>query len=61
MFKHLSVKEQLQIEQQKSKALQARIRELEDALIEVAEIVATNEEGVTQWLKSTTAESWQEK
>ena len=61
MFKHLSVKEQLQLEQQKSKALQARIQELEDALIELAEIVATNEEEVSQWLKSTTAESWQEK
>ena len=46
MFKHLSVKEQLQLEQQKSKALQARIQELEDALIEVAEIVATNEEEI---------------
>jgi hypothetical protein len=44
MFKHLSVKEQLQLEQQKSKALQARIQEFEDALIEVAKIVATNEE-----------------
>jgi hypothetical protein len=44
MFKHLSVKEQLQIEQQKSKALQAHIQELEDALVELAEIVAANEE-----------------
>lgn len=61
MFKHLSVKEQLQIEQRKSKALQARIQELEDALIEVAGIVATNEEGVTQWLRSITVESHQAK
>ncbi len=61
MFKHLTPKEQVRKLQQENKALKEHIKVLEDALVELAEIVATNEEGVTQWRKSTTAESWQEK
>ena len=44
MFKFLTIKDQLRIEQQKNAQLEARNKELEDALIELAEIVATNEE-----------------
>ena len=46
MFKLLTTKDQLRIEQQKNEALQARNKELEDALIELAEIVASNEEKI---------------
>lgn len=46
MFKFLSVKEQLREEQIKNSLLQARNTELEDALIELAEIVARNEEEI---------------
>lgn len=44
MFKFLDIKKQLMIERQKNKALQAHVKELEDALVEVAEIVAKEEE-----------------
>lgn len=44
MFKFLDVKEQLRIERQKNKALQAHVKELEDAIVELAEIVAREEE-----------------
>ena len=43
MFKFLDLKERLLIEQQKNAALQARNIDLEDALLELAEIVARNE------------------
>lgn len=46
MFKHLSDKEQLLEEKRKNEALQARNKELEDALIELAAIVAANEEAI---------------
>ena len=46
MFKFLNTKDQLRIEQQKNEALQARNKELEDAIIELAEIVANNEEKI---------------
>lgn len=46
MFKFLNTKEQLLEEQRKNAALQARNIELENAIIELAEIVATNEEAL---------------
>ena len=47
MFKFLSTKDQLLEEKRKNEALQAIVKELEDAAIELAEIVATNEEAIT--------------
>ena len=44
MFKYLSNKEQLLEEKRKNEALQAQVKEQEDALVELAEIVASNEE-----------------
>jgi len=44
MFKYLSTKDQLLEEKRKNEALQAQIKEQEDALIELAEIIAANEE-----------------
>lgn len=46
MFKHLSNKEQLLEEKRKNEALQAQVKEQEDALVELAEIVAANEEAI---------------
>ena len=54
MFAYLTLEEQVRKLQQENRALQEHVKVLEDALVELAEIVATNEEGVTQWLKSTT-------
>jgi hypothetical protein len=44
MFKYLSDKEQLLEEKHKNEALQSLVKDLEDAVIELAEIVAANEE-----------------
>jgi len=44
MFKFLSTKDQLLEEKRKNEALQAIVKDLEDALIEVAEIAAENAE-----------------
>ncbi len=44
MFKFLDIKEQLLEEKRKNEALRAIVKEQEDALIELAEIVASNEE-----------------
>ena len=44
MFKFLSTKDQLLEEKRKNEALQAQIKEQEDALIELAETIAANEE-----------------
>lgn len=46
MFKYLSNKEQLLEEKRKNEALQAQVKEQEDALIELAKIVAANEEAI---------------
>lgn len=46
MFKFLSTKEQLLEEKRKNEALRSLVKDLEDALIEVAEIVANNEEAI---------------
>jgi len=61
MFAYLTPEEQVRKLQQENRALKEHVRVLEDAIVELAEIVATTEEEVTQWLKSITAESWQEK
>ena len=47
MFKFMSLREQLLEEKRKNEALQAQVKEQEDALIELAEIVAANEEAIT--------------
>lgn len=44
MFKFMSTNEQLQEEKRKNEALRALVKDLENALIEVAEIAATNAE-----------------
>lgn len=44
MFKFLGIREQLQEERRKNEALQAQNKDLEDAVVELAEIVAVNEE-----------------
>ena len=44
MFKYLSDKEQLLEEKRKNEVLQSLVKDLEDAVIELAEIVAANEE-----------------
>jgi hypothetical protein len=46
MFKYLSTQEQLLEEKCKNEALQAQVKEQEDALVELAEIVAANEEAI---------------
>lgn len=44
MFKFLDLREQLLEERRKNEALQSLVNDLEDALVEVAEIVAENTE-----------------
>ena len=46
MFKKLTVEEQLQFERERNLMLLSRQVEIEDALIEIAEIVAINEEAI---------------
>jgi len=46
MFKLLKLREQLQEERRKNEALQSLVKDLEDAAIELAEIVAANEEAL---------------
>ena len=46
MFKKLTVEEQLQFERERNLMLLSRQVEIEDALIELAEIVAANEEAI---------------
>ena len=46
MFKYLGIREQLAEEKRKNEALQSLAKDLEDALIEVAESVAENAEVV---------------
>lgn len=43
LFRRLDIKEQLRIEQQRNKALQAHVKDLEDAIVELAEIVTEEE------------------
>lgn len=44
MFKRLTIKEQLRLERQKNNVLQVRISELEDALIELAEVITEEDQ-----------------
>ena len=46
MFKFLSTKDQLLEEKRKNEALQAQIKEQEDSLVELSEIIAANEEAI---------------
>ena len=39
MFKHLTIKDQLQNAQRENQALKAHVKDLEDALVELAEII----------------------
>lgn len=48
MFKYLSDKEQLLEEKRKNEALQSLVKDLEDAALELAEIVAANEEALRE-------------
>lgn len=45
-MRYLGLREQLMLERTKTQALQERCKDLEDALIEVAELVAANEEAI---------------
>jgi predicted nucleic acid-binding Zn-ribbon protein len=44
MFKHLTPKEQVQKLQQENRALKEHLKVLEDALVELAEIITEEEE-----------------
>lgn len=44
MFRHLSIREQLMEEKRKNKVLQAHVKDLEDAVIELADVITENEE-----------------
>jgi hypothetical protein len=46
MFKFLPTREQLLEEKRKNEALRSLVKDLEDAVIEIAGIVAANEEAV---------------
>ena len=48
MFKYLSTKEQLLEEKRKNEALRSLVKDLEDAALELAEIVAANEEAIQE-------------
>ena len=48
MFKFLDLRERLLIEQQKNAALQAQNTDLENALLELAEIVVQNETAIQE-------------
>jgi len=46
VFEFLGLKERLQAEQRKNAALRAQMKEHDDALVELAAIVAANEEAI---------------
>jgi hypothetical protein len=48
MFKYMDLREQLQAEKRKNEALQSLVKDLEDAALELAEIVAANEEALRE-------------
>jgi len=48
VFKYLSTKEQLLEERRKNEMLRSLVRDLEDATLELAEIVASNEAAIQQ-------------
>jgi|GEM_PF-2723853 len=48
MFKFLDIREQLREERRKNEELRALCKDLEDAAIELAEIVAANEKAIRE-------------
>lgn len=46
MFKFMNLREQLLEERRKNESLRSQVKEMEDAMVELAEIVATNEEAI---------------
>lgn len=48
MFKFLSIRGQLRQERQRNQALQSNVRDLENAVVEIAEIAAATEEAVQE-------------
>jgi hypothetical protein len=46
MFKFMNLREQLLEERRKNESLRSQVKEIEDATVELAEIVATNEEAI---------------
>lgn len=48
MFKYMDLREQLQAEKRKNEALQSLVKDLEDAALELAEIVVANEEALRE-------------
>jgi len=48
MFKFLSTKEQILEEKRKNEVLRSLVKDLEDAALELAEIVAANEEAIQE-------------
>lgn len=48
MFKLLGLRAQLQEEKRKNEALQSLVKDLENAAIELAEIIAANEEAIQE-------------
>jgi hypothetical protein len=44
MFKHLTIKDQLQNAQRENQALKSHAKDLEDALVELAAIISEEEE-----------------
>lgn len=48
MFKYLDLREQLQEEKRKNESLRSLVKDLEDAALELAEIVAANEEAIQE-------------
>ncbi len=46
MFKFMNLREQLLEERRKNESLRSQVKDIEDATVELAEIVATNEEAI---------------
>lgn len=44
MFEHLTIKDQLKITQRENQALKSHAKDLEDAIVELAEIITGEEE-----------------
>ena len=46
MFTFMNLREQLLEERRKNESLRSQVKDIEDATVELAEIVATNEEAI---------------
>ena len=46
MFRFMNLREQLLEERRKNESLRSQVKDIEDATVELAEIVATNEEAI---------------